>query len=279
MSRLPMYFTVCAGPGLRYKMFHNTLYKSIHTVGNEVNVIWPVEGVSSEKLRKNVSNGIDIISYIRVWNHKKYNVCNWSFSGSNIEVNINGTTVVSPIISISPDDLEKLPYNGHSFVPNEEVFDDRRPRYLEPHLYSTDPGKEMSIPHTLRALPIDSSSFNDIPVATIVPMVPPNKPVALAPVVVQARQVQVQVQARQVQVQARQVQAKMPSLPNHIIKIVLAEAVRKNELCPITNDPLTEKDSTVTPCGHIFSSDAINTWLTSPQSKGLCPVCKTHILF
>jgi SUMO ligase MMS21 Smc5/6 complex component len=62
------------------------------------------------------------------------------------------------------------------------------------------------------------------------------------------------------------------------VKIVLAESIRKNELCPITSDPITESSS-VTRCGHVFSKDGIEKWLQSPQSKGLCPLCKHHILF
>jgi hypothetical protein len=64
------------------------------------------------------------------------------------------------------------------------------------------------------------------------------------------------------------------ALPPHITKIVLADAIRKNEVCPITNDDITETNATVTSCGHVFTSDAIRKWLLTPSSKGLCPVCK-----
>ena len=64
------------------------------------------------------------------------------------------------------------------------------------------------------------------------------------------------------------------TLPAHIAKIVLADAIRKNEVCPITSEEITEANATVTPCGHVFCKSALKEWLSGPISKGLCPVCK-----
>jgi hypothetical protein len=68
------------------------------------------------------------------------------------------------------------------------------------------------------------------------------------------------------------------SLPPHIVKIVLADAIRKNEVCPITSDNITETNATVTSCGHVFTADAITEWLSLPSSRGQCPVCKQMCL-
>lgn len=64
------------------------------------------------------------------------------------------------------------------------------------------------------------------------------------------------------------------TLPPHITKIVLADAIIKNEICPITSENITYSNATVTVCGHVFCSSAIDKWLASPSSKGLCPTCR-----
>jgi len=238
-----MYFTVCAGPGLRFKMFQNTLYKSIDTLDTETNILWPVKYADGEKLRTNRSNGMSLTSYIRRWNDKIYNPCKWSFSGSSLEVTVNGSTIVAPVITMTPEEMTKLPSNDFTFVPKGEVLADDQPRYLEPHLYSTDPtlGKPMPV-----------AMVSPMPVAMVSPL-----PVAMvSPLPVDSK------------------------FPPHLVKIVLADYIRKNESCPITGDPITDT-ATVTRCGHVFSTEGINTWLACPQSKGKCPVCKQscYILF
>jgi hypothetical protein len=58
------------------------------------------------------------------------------------------------------------------------------------------------------------------------------------------------------------------------VKIVLADAIRKNEVCPITGEDISETNATVTSCRHVFTTAAITHWLSLPSSKGLCPLCR-----
>ena len=60
-------------------------------------------------------------------------------------------------------------------------------------------------------------------------------------------------------------------LPPRIAKLLLEEAVRKEEVCSITLDPLTLDTGVVTSCFHFFEKNAIQTWL---ESNKACPVCK-----
>ena len=60
-------------------------------------------------------------------------------------------------------------------------------------------------------------------------------------------------------------------LPPRIAKLLLEEAVRKEEVCSITLDPLTLDTGVVTSCFHFFDKHAIQTWLDSNKA---CPVCK-----
>jgi hypothetical protein len=246
-----MYFTICSGPGLRYKLFQNTLYKSVNTLNREINVLWPIQNVEAEKLRMNRNSSINVTSYIRKCNDTLHNLCKWSFTGSNLEVMVDGNKIVAPVIEVTSDGLEKLPYNGYSFVPKGEIPSEGHVAYLEPHLYSTDPSKAFvpMAPSAPMASSVYMAPSASIPVAPLVTPSSKNIPTA-----------------------------RSCHLAPHIVKIVLAESIRKNELCPITSDPITEK-SIVTPCGHVFSKDGIEKWLQSPQSKGLCPLCKNYILF
>ena len=71
-----------------------------------------------------------------------------------------------------------------------------------------------------------------------------------------------------------QVPIQIPSkIPIHIQKIVLTDAVTKNDHCPILSEPITMDNGVVTSCGHVFIKEAINTWLSTNTR---CPICKTN---
>jgi hypothetical protein len=64
------------------------------------------------------------------------------------------------------------------------------------------------------------------------------------------------------------------SLPLHVKKILIANAVRNKDDCPISCDPITLENAAVTSCGHVFITNEIKKWLSIESSKGLCPSCK-----
>jgi hypothetical protein len=64
------------------------------------------------------------------------------------------------------------------------------------------------------------------------------------------------------------------TIPTHVKILIVADALRRNEMCSVMLEPITKENAAVTNCGHVFSLTGINTWLSSSLSKGLCPMCK-----
>jgi hypothetical protein len=78
-------------------------------------------------------------------------------------------------------------------------------------------------------------------------------------------------QQPQVQPQQPQVQPQQPQVPKRIAMLVAEDASRKNEMCPITMEPISPATAGVTSCYHVFDAGAITTWLAS---NAQCPQCR-----
>jgi hypothetical protein len=63
------------------------------------------------------------------------------------------------------------------------------------------------------------------------------------------------------------------AIPSYVAKLLIADAVATNAVCPITLEPIIATDS-VTSCFHVFNADAIASWLATDESRGTCPTCK-----
>jgi len=62
-----------------------------------------------------------------------------------------------------------------------------------------------------------------------------------------------------------------PLLPVHIRSIVLGHAESVNQTCSISLEPIRSTTASVTSCGHIFQTAAIQEWLSENQT---CPECR-----
>ena len=62
-----------------------------------------------------------------------------------------------------------------------------------------------------------------------------------------------------------------PPLPKHIQIIVLERAEAEGKLCPITMNPIRKSSASVTSCGHIFQTAAIQEWMSDNRT---CPECR-----
>jgi len=62
--------------------------------------------------------------------------------------------------------------------------------------------------------------------------------------------------------------------PAHVKRIIIEDAIRKNESCAISYDEITQENASVTSCGHVFTTEAITRWLSQPSSGKCCPMCK-----
>jgi len=63
------------------------------------------------------------------------------------------------------------------------------------------------------------------------------------------------------------------SIPQHIVRAILRDAVMQEEVCPITSMEIDIENGAVTSCFHLFAKDAIAKWLSIPGSRDKCPVC------
>jgi len=68
------------------------------------------------------------------------------------------------------------------------------------------------------------------------------------------------------------------ALPAHVVNLILADSISKNEACSISSEPITRENAKVTPCGHVFQRVSLDRWFATPASKGLCPICKQKCL-
>jgi hypothetical protein len=65
-------------------------------------------------------------------------------------------------------------------------------------------------------------------------------------------------------------------IPAHIIAAYVESLLNKNEVCPITMEPLESSSLYITECGHAMSKSAACRWITEKNS---CPVCRVECSF
>jgi hypothetical protein len=63
-----------------------------------------------------------------------------------------------------------------------------------------------------------------------------------------------------------------PTIPHFVAQALVQALIRKEEVCPITQEPFAACESvSVTPCFHSFDGNALSIW---SQTHIECPVCK-----
>ena len=65
-------------------------------------------------------------------------------------------------------------------------------------------------------------------------------------------------------------------IPNHIFRVYLQDAITRNEVCPITMEPLT-MNAGLTNCGHLFNKDALLMATRGSPNCSLCPICRAPV--
>lgn len=63
-------------------------------------------------------------------------------------------------------------------------------------------------------------------------------------------------------------------IPAHVKRILVTNAISHNEPCPISYEDITDTTASVTSCGHVFNTAAIQNWLSRKAANSMCPVCK-----
>jgi hypothetical protein len=272
---LPLYFAI--NQGYTFKLYQNTLYKKWNTV----NVVWPVKNIRPIIHVTQLRNEVQETSLIRRWNSLDEEECKWAFNGQCIKVFLENfkIEILAPVIAMTLGDMEKLPYNSCAFSATNRIYLEMQDhsRYSPARVYYTDPNSvENTIP-VAKPLAVASPVASPKPLAVASPKPvamasPKPKPMALpiAPVAPKPMALPI----APVAMASPMPKPIAPLIPPHIVKIVLADAIRKNDVCPITSEEITEANATVTPCGHVFCKDALKMWLSQKSSKGLCPICK-----
>jgi hypothetical protein len=63
-------------------------------------------------------------------------------------------------------------------------------------------------------------------------------------------------------------------LPKHVTAILIDHCIRQKDTCPISGEDIVAEKASVTSCGHVFDTASISRWLSSSESRSLCPSCK-----
>ena len=61
--------------------------------------------------------------------------------------------------------------------------------------------------------------------------------------------------------------------PAHIINIIIADSIQRNECCVITSDIISHENACITSCGHVFTRSGLTEWFAS-SSNHICPICR-----
>jgi hypothetical protein len=205
----------------------------------EINVLSPEDKVEAGALTIRLSNDREKECTIRKWNdNANYSCLKWSLSGSSLQIKLQSGARTDCPI-LQVDDKSCLPYNSCVFYPTREIF-----------------AEDEEFQHTTVQTPWICQGGACPPMAMPVPLampVPRSVPVAVP-------------------------MASPMTLPVHVVNLILADAISKNEACSISSEPITRENAKVTPCGHVFQRVSLDRWFATPASKGLCPVCKQKCL-
>jgi hypothetical protein len=251
---LPKYFVVQTDTA--YKLYLNSVFKSEFTEDASTCVLWPLSDVSSELVIKRYNPRHEHLNITRRWNGTDYSETAWSYTGTEFSIVLlnTGLNIMAPLIDILYGLYDNLPYNPYTFRPNQSMIIDELDTcsYTAPITYASDPSLDENTEIIEHSIPIAYPSPSSNLIQGIIPTAPPatriRPPELPAP--------------------------RVARMPQHVVKLVIAEAIRKKEYCPISCDHITEKNAIVTSCGHVFTKIAIKTWLETPSSKNLCPICK-----
>jgi len=216
-----------------------------------ISVLWPVATATFGYRYNFPPNLSRKTTPTRSWLSRSSVMCTWYHEGVEIQMKkANGTEVLIPVLSLSDN---VLPYNNKIMHPFDTVVDvdTRVGRDILARLYTIDP-------------------VNTVPTAAaqrdaVCPL--PVTPVRVSHSVFQNRSV-------------RQTQSLLSSatvtysIPPHVKKLVVADAISRKECCPISCEDISQENAGITSCGHVFVLSEIQRWLSMASSKGLCPVCK-----
>jgi hypothetical protein len=232
-SPIPRFFAVKRGPG--YKLYENRVYKpSSSSFINIITNLNTITLISIGKYDKLISMNNSLL-------RKHYggldNKCSWTYTGYELTVNNteNDQIITLPLIHIQSNTSDILP-SGSTLIELADRTEYKLPgpsAYSDVEVFNVDP-----FPTSARVIADVHAGLHSDADAGLHPEVTTG-----------------------------------PLLPVHVRRILIADCIAKNECCPISSDDIDGTNSSVTSCGHVFTTDAITRWLTLSAKKE-CPVCK-----
>ena len=238
---LPKFF--CVDFAGSYKVYLNTLYK-------DANIIWPQKDIVSRTMTMKMRNDTSKKVSYRKWNGSEYKYISWAFTGSSIDMTLNERqiTITCPVVQVS--DATLLPFNTCSTRPSREVILDNvdYSNYEKADVYERDPNSPEYNRHTPQVAPVN---------------------------VVPVEQNHAFVMTCYGGACSTNVKPEKKGLPPHVARLILADAISKNEDCPISCETITIENGSVTSCGHVFCKSSLDDWF---KIKDECPVCKQPCL-
>lgn len=210
----------------------------MNTIYRDTNILWPQENIIARTMTIKLRNDSKKEVTHRKWNGQIYKQLLWSFTGSSIDMTLNDRhiTIVCPVVQVSDPTI--LPFNSFALKPSREIFIDDidSSSYEKADIYQMEPNSQYITPVNPRVEPaVDFSIFVSSCVGGVCSI------------------------------------KSKKGLPQHVANIVLADAISKNDVCPISNEPITRANASVTSCGHVFCKSSIDKWFAI---KNECPVCK-----
>lgn len=292
---IPKYFVVQFDDG--YKLYLNSVFKSEFTQDATTCVLWPLTDLSSELMIKRYNPGHEQVNITRRWNGSVYNQMRWYYTGTEFSIVLlnRGVNIMAPLIYIVNGLYDMLPYNPYTFRPSETIIIDEldTSSYTGPIIYASDPCLDDNTEPIAPTVPIAYPPPASVSYRGVIPTAPPAPPAPPPPPPPSGNyglitrfppppsRAGCRIISRPSPPPSRGIWEPVPPvtrqpnpIPVHVVTIIIADAIRRNESCPISCDDITRENAAVTSCGHVFAKTAIRTWLESPSSRNLCPVCK-----
>lgn len=234
LSNLPAVIAIQEESARGYKLYDSRLYYN----GSEyINIIAPIENYDLEAVYKYETDGLHsyFVSLIRKWSGGIVSSSEWTYTDYELSVRDCHSSALMRVPVIS------VSTDTGDLVPDGSRIITKPGNHIELIEFASmydDPLIYTSDPYCRVVTPPVAT----VPVATA--------PVATAPI------------------------AYIPTMPPHVKHIVIQDAIRKGDSCIISFNDITEENASLTSCGHVFTTEAIQKWLSQSSSGGSCPLCK-----
>ena len=256
---LPKFFMIYKSSG--YKFYKNTIMFLPNNSYNPVNVVSPLTNATIRVVSKFTSHQNEYDGVLSRGTLTRLYSFKYKFTGYEITINLDGSTLIVPGVYFSDCDNLILPKGSPIITPPRNLVlwqMEARP-YLEADILFQDNTLSVTARPPTPSPPTPSPPPPRPPTPAPRPPTPtpPPRPSPPPPTTQNVSDT-----------------ASRTSLyPSHIKQLIIADSISKNEACPITDESITQENACITTCGHVFTKSGLTRWL-SVSSNQSCPVCR-----